>query len=1576
MSETNPAPEGAFEIAVVGMAGRFPGASNIEEFWRNLRGGVESVTFFSDEELLEQQVDPALLDSPNFVKANSYLQDAEYFDAGFFGFSPREAEMMDPQNRVFLECAWSALEDAGYDSERFSGLIGVFGGSAISTYALRRPEVVMGGLAFQLANTSDTLCTRVSYKMNMEGPSVTVQSACSTSASAIHIAIQSLLSGDCDMALAGGVRIYFPQKAGYIYTENGIHSPDGHTRSFDANGRGAVFGEGVAIVVLKRLADALADGDAIRAVVKSSALNNDGIHKAGYTAPRVEGQVNVVRSALLSADVDPETISYVECHGTGTPVGDPIEVAGLSQAYREHTAKKNYCAIGSVKSNMGHLDVAAGVTGFIKTVLALEHKEKPPSLHFETPNPEIDFEDSPFFVQTELEPWPEGATPRRAGVNCFGIGGTNCHMILEEAPPAPDSAPSRRPAELVVLSARTPEALDGATANLAERLRRAPLLELPDVAFTLQAGRRGFNERRILVARDRDEAVAILSGQKDGRLLTSSVKLKRPALAFAFPGLGDHYVGMGAELYRTESPYREEIDRCSALLEPYLGLDLRQVLYPDSDPAAPARAPAGEPDLKSMLGRGKRDDEDGPLRETRIAQPAVFVVDYALARLWMSWGLEPQAMIGYSLGEYVAACLAGVLSLEDALKLVAERARLIQGLPEGAMLAVPLSEERVSACLGDSLSLAVMNGETMSVVAGPPEAVDELAERLAGEGQPVRRLRNTHAFHSRMMDPIAEPFGEVVGTVRLRAPQIPYLSNVTGTWIRDEEAASPEYWVDHMCRTVRFADGLGELWEEPERVVLEVGPGQTLGSLALQHPGSAKAAHRVVVASLRHEYDGQSDSAFLMKNLGMLWMSGVDVDWEAFRAGERPRRVPLPTYPFERQRFFLEESGPMPGMGAPQVKIRDMADWFYIPSWKRSRVRSGGLHDGPWLLFMDENELGQRLAERLRAAGRRVIEVWAGSAFDRPSDDRFVIDRTQEKDFQTLLKALGKPPSRIVHLWNLTSGGADLGLESVADAQARGFFTLVLLAQSLGRLSLAETAEILVVANGLCAVEHGDVVHPEKATLLGPMRVMTQEYPTLACRLVDVDPGGSLELILDQLLAELAAPAETAVEEPVVAWRGPHRWAEDFEAVRLEAGEASWSHLESGGVYLISGGLGGLGLGLAEYLATSFQARLVLLGRSDLPPASEWSAHLEDETDVARKIRGIRALEEAGSEVMYLAADVADPEAMRVVAEKVRERFGELDGVFHVAGLPGVGLLQLKTLEAAAEVLSPKVAGTVALVQALRELEPRFLVLYSTLTTLVGGLGQADYAAANAFLDALAQRQTWPGGCEVFTVNWGEWQWDAWTEKALAMDPKVLKELQRERAMFGMHLEEGIEAMRRIMRSGEHQVFVATRPFANFIENAQNLSNVLEALEGVRQSGDRHERPVLGTPFVAPRNDAEARLAGFWQELLGIREIGVHDNFFELGGHSLVGIQLTAQIQEAFDVMLPLRMLFEKPTVAELAEAIEAEAGGAGASDLPEIERTDRSEDVEVALGNIDQLSEEEMDSMLVELLTEEESTV
>ncbi len=1343
-------------IAIVGMAGRFPGARNTAEFWRNLRDGVESIRDLTDAELFAAGAAAEDLANPDYVRRAAILEGVPLFDAAFFGFSPRDASIMDPQHRHFLECAWEALEDAAHPPQQFSGSIGVFAGSGMNTYLihnlLANQRLLASAGLFQLkqtGNDKDVLATRVSYQLDLRGPSINVQTACSTSLVAAHMACQSLLNFECDMALAGGVTIEIPHGLGYVYREGEILSRDGHCRSFDASSSGTVFASGLGIVVLRRLEDALADHDHIRAVILGSAINNDGARKVGYLAPSVEGQAEVIREALDYAGVPASSISYVETHGTGTRVGDPIEVRALTQA-SGGSGQRGTTAIGSLKSNVGHLDAAAGVTGLIKTTLALEHAQIPASLHFEKINPHIELEGNPFYVNNKLADWPSASTPRRAGVTSLGIGGTNAHVILEEAPKVPLTR-QQKPYEILTVSAKTESAADQAFGNLAAHLAEHPELNLADVAFTCQVGRTAFPYRRAVVVEDNRESIAALASL-DRKKLTAGTA-GRTAPVFLFSGQGSQYVNMGRELYEQEPVFREALNLCAKHLREPLETDLIAALYP--------------PDAE-------KDDCAERLNQTWLTQPALFAIEYALAQWWKSLGIEPAAMAGHSIGEYVAACLSGVFSLEDALAIVAARGRLIYDLPAGAMLAVPLSAAEIE--LPKNLSLAAVNNPAMCVVSGPTDANAAYEESLAKQSIACRRLFTSHAFHSAMMEPILDAFEQRLRGIKLHAPRIPYLSNVTGTWIKAEEATDPAYWARHIRSTVRFSDNLAELFNAPERVLIEAGPGNVLTLLARQQGGpSAKA-----LPSLPHPRENSSALRCALETLGRIWTLGVNVDWSELHAPGSVQRVSLPTYPFERQKFWIEpdkitqDAQPLQAQeslseiagGAESADNADEPVSLYRRTWKPTPLPTiSATEPGPWLLFRDAFGVADEIARYLKAAKQEFVVVEPGSSFKQLRQNRFALRPAVRADYDALVAALlqsGGAPRKLIHLWSLAVEASETPLQETLD---RSFFSPLYLAQALAAQDL-QGMQLALVSNDMQQVDAEPVRNPARAMLLGPARVIHKELPGFYSKAIDLefDPGKTAESAV-QLIGEMKG----AYENSTVAWRGVERFVETLEPLQL-SGAREHPRLERDGVYLITGGLGGLGLAVAEHLAHEFQARLVLVGRSTLPPEGQWesalqeSARSEPEKERLRKLVAIRAL--AGG-LLVVQADVTNRDEMKAAVTQARRQFGKISGVFHAAGVLDDGPLMLKTADSATRVLDPKVRGTLVLEEALRDEPLACFVLFSSISSILPPAGQVDYAAANAFLDAFALSRKGA----VTVINWGAWREIGMAARAISPHP-------------------------------------------------------------------------------------------------------------------------------------------------------------------------------------------------------------
>ncbi|WP_172381391.1 type I polyketide synthase [Streptomyces sp. MNP-20] len=1504
------------DIALVGMAGRFPGADGVEALWHNIRAGKDTITRFTEEELRAEGVPEALLRDPAYVRAGSVLDGVELFDAGFFGYTPKEAQLLDPQHRLFLESAWHALEDAGTDPARFDGTIGVVAGTGISWYLLNnlntRPDIAasVGETQVGLANDKDSLATRAAYALDLTGPCYTVQSYCSTSLVAVSLACTALVSGEADMMLAGGASVFLPHRVGYLYQEAGMSSPDGRCRAFDASARGTPVGSGVGVVALRRLADAVADGDRIYGVIRGWAVTNDGADKVGFTAPGVRGQAAVMAEALASAGLAPADIDYVEAHGTATHLGDAIEITALQRVFDVDGVTR--CAIGSAKSNVGHLDRAAGVTGLIKTALALHHEEIPPTLHFERPNPQLARSAGRLDVVTSLRPWPRGARPRRAGVSAFGMGGTNAHVVVEEAPAPDTSGTGTAPREqrLLVWSARTADAADQVTDRLRDLVGSgAPTGDadrLDDIAYSLQTGRAVFEHRRAAVVTSSEDAARALGEDAPHRVLSRREAARRRA-SFLLAGVGEHYQGLVGGLYRGERVFREAVDACAEVFRDRLGTDPVELFLGHRE--------RGAPGLAGLLGRTDETNDTAGSDATEVVQPAMFAVDYALGRLLMSWGVTPRMLLGYSVGEFAAACLAGSLTLPEAASLTAFRAQLIAGLPAGAMTAVPLSVaelgDRFGPLDGTGVDVAAVNGPGFTVLSGPADAVGAFSARLTAEGVPARALRATHGFHSATLRPAA---AELTAWARSelapKAPRIPYLSNVTGAPVTEEQLRDPGYWAEHMCRTVRFSDMLTHLLADGDDVLLELGPGQSLGSMARNHPACARERWPLLLPTLPAQADPATDQAVLTEALGRMWLAGVDVDWQAYHEGRAPRKVSVPPYPFQRERYWIDPAptvatavptatAPADGPAEPERDERS-GDGLFVPRWTPRPLTTGpdGVRTGPLWILADDRGVADALAERLTADGHTPVLV-------RPTGRTgpgHQVGPGDQDDYRRLLETAGAPGT-VVHLWGLDSDLAD-----PAHTRETGFDALRALTAAFGDAGL--TTSLLVVTDSARAARDDDRPVPERATVLGPCLVAPQEYPALQVRTVDVvRADGTPEALAAALHTELGG------NDRAVALRAGTRLVLDH--VPADGQDAPDPVLPSrGGVCLITGGLGPVGLLIAEHLGRTHGVKLVLTGRGALPPRAAWE-RVEDPALRAR-VGGLRRLADLGVEADAVTADVTDEQQLRALVTGIVERHGRLDGVLHLAAVTDPTTLSplsgLGPRERDAH-FHAKTDGALVLERVLADVPVGFCLLFSSMSAVLGGIGFGSYAAANSFLDALVHRH------REDTTRWLSVNWDTWPSTAAALT---------EAAPYGGSLARYSLTEATALAALDA---VLTRPLPRTVVSAGDLPARLDewverrsAPAPARPADRRFPRPDLAQQYVPPSGDTQRRLAGLWGELLGVDGVGARDNFAELGGTSLMVLQLVKRVREEFGATVSPVTLFEAPTVHALARVIDGAA--------------------------------------------------
>ena len=1466
-------------IAIVGMRGRFPGANSLDEYWKNLAEGVESIAVLDPEDMRAAGVPDHISRLPGYVNASPVLDDVDKFDAQFFGFSARDATLTDPQHRLFLEAAWEALEDAGYHPDAFGKPIGVFGGCEQSTYLYhlyQNQEALkyIDGMQLMVTNDKDHLCTQVSYRLDLKGPSVVVQTTCSTSLVAVSMACESLHSGRCDMALAGGVTVRVPQRGGYFYAAGSILSPDGHCRPFDASAQGTIVGSGVGLVVLKRLGDALRDRDNIRALILGTGINNDGHDKVGYTAPSVSGQSAAIRAAYRRAGISASSVGYVEAHGTGTILGDPIEITALTEVFREASERRGYCGIGSVKSNFGHLSCAAGVAGLIKAVLTLERGAIPPTVHYTSPNPAIGLAASPFYVTRELTRWDRNGTPRRAGVSSFGVGGTNAHVVIEEAP-ARAQVESARPFQALTVSARSEPALSSALERLADHLDRHPEIELADAAATLHLGRKAFAFRKAVVVATEDRAGAISGLRAAAKQAATACPSERPVV-FMFPGQGSQYPGMAKGLYDSETVVRDTIDQCARSLKKRIGQDIRKIIFPTTrsgDAAAEA------------------------LKDTKWAQPALFTTSYALAKLWLSWGVRPSMMIGHSVGEYVAATLAGVMTLEDALGIIARRGQLISALPGGSMLGVMAGEDVVARFARGKVSLAAINAPGFSVLSGPTGAIARVEKALAQESIAARRLHTSHAFHSSMMDPILARFRSAFDEVTLHAPKAPFVATLTGT-LAGDEVAQPDYWIAQLRHAVRFGDGLRTIAGDgapagKDPAYIEVGPGNALTTFA---GATAKAAGRKIecVNSLPPAESPTPDAQTMLAALAKLWSIGVQVDWNGFHDTEQRRRVSLPTYPFERHSYWV---GALPDAKAKAAELRDTSKWMYTATWKATpapRPEPGALAGKKILVFDDAQTPGSAIVAALRDEGAHPIVVRRGDRFTSTRDGH-AIDPAQVDDYHRLAGEVcaGEDKlSGVVYCWNATPP-ADTALDDAATVALLGPMQL---AHALSRQQTVRPLPLLFVARGTASLDPEDALDPTRGLGAGVARVLPQEHPGLRVAHVDVDAD---KTVAAMLVAELAA----GLPDPAMAMRKGQRFVEAFASVATKPPGAPLDLPESP-VVLITGGLGHMGLHLAEVLFDGIGARLVLLGRTTLPIPAEWAAASEDpsvsesQRTILKRLAAMRAKRD---DVMVLRADLNKAPDVVEAVDLAVQRFGRIDMVVH-----GAARIDAAAFASAADTgrevmeaqFSPKIRGLYNMMAAMRGREPARWVLHSSVSAILGGLGLAAYSGVNALLDVLALQQG---------KHWLSIDWDAWDNAAEAQSVSM---------PMAINPPEGGDALLRVLASPVgSRVIVAV----NLEERLQAWVQHKQATSGGGAGTELHPRPNLATTYTEPRNEMEQALARIWGSQLGIDAVGIHDRFFDLGGHSLLAAQVAAEICERFQIELPVLKLFQAPTIGELA---------------------------------------------------------
>lgn len=1470
--------QGQMPIAIIGMAGRFPKSHTVEEFWNNLVDGKECISIISKEELIQEGIPEEEIEDPDYICAKGILEHAECFDAAFFEYSPKEAEKMDPQIRVFHECAWNAMEDAGYSPDSLNRdsqgeqRIGVFAGSATNytwmSHIYQPVTDEQERLERISLNDKDYLATRISYKMNLTGPSYGVQTACSSSLTSIHLACRSLELGECEMALAGGISVMLPEKAGYHYKEGMILSKDGHCRVFDKDATGTVFSDGVGVLVLKSLAKAKEDKDHIYATIIGSAVNNDGSRKAGYTAPSIDGQAQVVKQALDNAHISPSQISYLEAHGTGTVLGDPIELEGLKEVYRNTGV--SYCALGSLKSNFGHMDAAAGVAGIIKTALALKNHKIPASIHCENPNPDIELDQSPFYIPQKTVDWKveieedNAVLPRRAGVTSLGFGGTNAHVILEESEAVEDEENTEKnTCRIFPFSARMKPALERMLQQYRSFFEEHKELKLSEAAYTLQTGRKSFAYRSVVTASTREELLeSLCKVTADASKKQDSVEKEKAQVVFLFTGQGSQYVNMAKGLYEKEEGFRTYLDECFSVAREQLGCetDYKSILFPNE---------------------GEEEKSSQRINETGNTQVILFMLEYSMASFLMKLGVQPDALIGHSLGEYAAACIAGVFSLKDGLRLIIRRAELMQSVSRGGMDALRVPEKMVLSLIGESgrnVNLATQNGVKNCVVSGSYEELEAFEQVLDRQNIDYRRLHTSHAFHSAMMDCILEDFEKIIREIPMSQPKIQYISNLTGDWITDQ-VLKPEYWSSHLRHTVRFYDGLNTLLKR-NSVFVEIGPGNVLSTLVKQcsELGNVHSVYHMI----RHPKEHTEDEVHFMKRIGEMWSGGLDIDFRAFYGSSVPAKTSLPGYPFMGQEFksprYLDEGRkPLP-----------LEDWFYRPCLKfRNGKASRTFSENTAVLLLGErNALTDYLAQNLKQEGVHCKVILDSEGWKTELQEQIM----QCGEHHQELCVINLLPYREALLE--TCFGQMLQLIQLMEKCINAKLYVI----TKSRTDMSGLYNSLI--NGLCSVA-------------------AKEYENLSCMEIELEEKTDDKHAADQIIRECFS---------LYAGKGTSIYVTYKNGIRLEQGEESVelpdhaeAVLKTKGTYLVTGGMGGIGRYLTDFLIKNYQANVLLLAKSSLPKEEKWEELSKEQGNatVTSKIQSLIKWKEEEANVSVKVCDICDESSVETYVNEFERTYGKIQGVFHLAGVKGDGMIRFKTEEQAMEVIRPKVQGIQVLDKIFRDRKLDFMMLFSSLASITREAGQSDYVAANAYLDAYAgwAWNEYPSR-KTISVNW-----DNFRSIGMAHRASVEKSNLKNFFQDSLSPSQAMKIIERILGSEEPQVIISVENLNKRIQEG-TAKNQEKLIQQALKTEHVYERPELSSEFAKPVTRLQKHIADIWAEAFSLKSIGIQDNFFELGGDSLYAIGIVNELKKFYQV--DMTDLYNCPTVQMLSEELES----------------------------------------------------
>lgn len=1467
------------DIAIVGMSCRFPGANGIDEYWELLSEGRESLSRFNKNDLNSNDA--------NHVPVRGILEDIEQFDGQFFGFTAVEASLADPQQRELIECSWHALEHACIAPNKESNkIISVFAGMSDSTYLqeniLKNTSVSAeyDVLHQRIATSTSMLSTQISYRLNLKGRSVNVNTACSTGLIAVDQACQDLISGYSDIALAGAASIVVPQQQGYLYQPGSIVSSDGHCRPFSEEANGTVFSNGVGVVVLKRLSDAIKDNNTIYAVIKGRGINNDGAEKLGFTAPSTHGQMVCIRNALEDAQISADEITYLEAHGTATALGDIVEIDALKSVFKEHTENKQFCALGSVKANIGHTDVVAGIAGLIKTALCLYHHKIPPLIHFNNPNPDLDLFNSPFFVNKTLLNWDVGFKKRYAGISSFGVGGTNAHMILSEHDNVSTLTNMQEKDELLIVSAKTQQALEQYTNNIANALSghesNAPNLQ--SIAYSLQTGREDFSWRTFSVGTNKNDLIKEFQKRKafflDGTVHSSII--------FMFPGQGSQYTKMAKELYDSIPEFAAYLDRGSSIAESYLNRDLLEVLC---------------------------DPNHKEINLTQYAQPILFIIEYALAQILISYGIKPEALIGHSLGEYVAACLAEVFSFEEGVALICKRAILMASAPKGAMIAIECTDDELTHLkeLSDA-EVALHNSPYDYVLSGDFESIKIIENYLLRIKKPYQKLKVSHAFHSRLMEPLKESFIELFDSLTLSAPSIPVISNVTGDWLLSEKAMDAHYWYDHLRQTVKLNDGFKTLLKDKHPFFIEIGPGQSLGTLLKRLTLSCKLNNQAQVTHTLPNHNKETgDLRQLLTAVGLLWQQGVAIHWEKLHGNNSPVKIALPLYPFQKQKYWIEPNLVTDASGS---KLYNQV-WSRKPFSYEYHFINQHIQNHSWIIFKEQSEISKILISILQHYEANLIIIELGQHYESSYSNHFKIDAGNKEDYIKCMKMI-KDDLRnpcFMHLFSLTKLENDVFQpESVNSILNLGFYSILYLTQAFIEVMGEELSlKGLIVTTGTQKITGMETDIPVNACIHGACQVISKEYPSFEIRSIDIDTTAPLsQKSMAFLINYLIEPWEKYYT--AMALRHNTSWELNYHPVS--------SHQENelfkkGGVYLITGGLGGISLTLCDVIILQSQnPHLILISKSPSINEEDWDSIIQDPQNPRyQQILSLIKLKKAGASIYWHQIDITEAEPISSLVAFYQQKLGQINGLIHSAGIAGGGVIALKTKANADQILMPKIQGTYNLARAFKNIHLDFVVLMSSIVALLGEPGQIDYAAANSGLSAFATADLFDSNASISI------SWNTWKDTGMAVNRKTPQDITFLNRGNDISSEQGKDIFLKALKSGYSHIIVSNYKLEQHdFMIKQHQQNIMAPTTKTSR-----EMLTISNDYTAPQNSTEEQLVNLWQNILGIESVGVEDDFFDIGGHSLNALQVIDKTNKLFKKALSIQHLYKYPTVRELS---------------------------------------------------------